>query len=231
MFGAHPRSYTKNEIQTHFKFPTGTYIENNERELKYEWIINDSDKNCYAIVIRSAIPSTITNELFKECERDCRLQINNTIANKTYPQPRLNCVYSDGDISKMKYSGTQINTIPWSPLMLLVKNYVTRDGFSPNSCLVNGYLNDKHYVDYHRDKDLRDGRNIVATISLGGTRIFSFCEIKTLNLLPPVFLNDGDLVFFYGSTNDYYKHSIIKTPHFKDVKTRYSLTYRIIDKI
>lgn len=93
----------------------------------------------------------------------------------------------------MKYSKTVVPTIPWTPLMKNLRNYVSRDGFNPNSSLVNGYIKENHRIDYHADKDLKDGRDIVPTVSLGGSRIFSFYRIADKFLLPPVWLHDGDL--------------------------------------
>ena len=229
------RKYTFEELTFPKKYPQFTYKEKckdgTERELVYDVIINEPSTRSYAVVIRNAIPKNITTALFEECKRDCILQITNRIMTKTYLQPLLNCVYSDPGITKQKYSNTEVPTIPWTPLMRELRDYVARDGFMPNSSLVNGYVLENHYVDYHSDKELRDGRDIVATVSLGGTRIFSFLKIDNKELLPSIWLNNGDLVFFYEGTNTYYKHSILKPGVSDDKSPRYSITFRVIDLV
>lgn len=227
------RTYRKDEILTVYKFPSFTYEEKDRdgisRTLTCEWIIHRPEIGAYCVVIRNAIPKWMTSQLFLECQRDCVLQLKNTVFNNTYLQPRLNCVYSDPKITKQKYSNTEVPTIPWTSLMNDLRNYVARDGFNPNAALVNGYINPDHRVDYHRDRELRDGRDIVATVSLGGSRVFSFIEISNEQLSPPIWLHDGDLVFFYDNTNTHYKHSIIKPLHGTDSRPRYSVTFRVID--
>lgn len=224
-----PRHYTKDELWNCHPFEISQYIDNYNRNLKMEWVIADLSTDCWCVVIRNAIPYDATIELYNDCVRDCTLQIYNTTF-KTYPQPRLNCVYSDTGITKQKYSNTEVPTIPWTPIMQELRDYVNRDGFKANAALVNGYIDGKkHYVDYHSDKDLRDGRKIVATVSLGGSRVFSFMRICDEILLPPIHLHNGDLVYFWGNTNEYYKHSILKPVHGTDSRPRYSVTFRTID--
>lgn len=228
-----PRKYRKDEILTLHNFPSGSYEEKNsdgsKRTLIYSWIIHLPEKRSYCMVIRNVIPKWMTAILFTECQRDCVLQIENKLFNNVYLQPRLNCVYSDSNITKQKYSNTEVPTIPWTPMMNNLRNYVSRDGFYPNAALCNGYVEENHRIEYHRDRELRDGRDIVATVSLGGSRVFSFMDIETEELSPPIWLNDGDLVFFYGGTNTYFKHAIIKPLYGTDSSPRYSVTFRIID--
>lgn len=116
-------------------------------------------------------------------------------------------------------------------MVQLIRDFIFNSyGFYANSCLVNGYLTSSHYVDYHRDKDLKDPNDTVITVSLGGSRVFSFMDIQTGQLLPPIWLNNGDPVYFYGGTNTYYKHSIIKPLYGTDERPRYSLTFRNIEQ-
>lgn len=224
------RHYTKDELLNTHQFPSTSYIDNYGRNLKMEWVIADKVTDSWCVVIRDAIPHDTTIALYNDCVRDCTLQIYNTTY-RTYPQPRLNCVYADPGITKQKYSNTEVPTMPWTPMMQELRDYVNRDGFKANSSLVNGYLDKKHYVDYHQDKELRDGRKIVATVSLGGSRVFSFMRISDETLLPPIHLHNGDLTYFWGGTNDYYKHSILKPVHGTDSRPRYSVTFRAIDII
>ncbi len=227
-----PRKYKEHEIKNYYQFPSSVMqckIQN--RELKCEYPIYDINNGSYCIVVRDAIPKHMTSQLFMECQRDCTLQITNTLFGKPYLQPRVNCVYANSGITRQKYSGTEVPAIPWTDSMRYVRDYVATFGMNPNACLVNGYLTTDHYVDYHRDRELRDGNNTVMTVSLGGSRVFSFMRISDNELSPPIWLHDGDFVMFYGNTNTLYKHSIIKPLYGTDSRPRYSATFRIIDEI
>lgn len=240
------RSYTRDELYRDYNFHKTTMSDYSGRVLTMEWVLMDQQFNSWCVVIRDAIPKHICKILYDECVRDCTLQIYNTTYT-TYPQPRLNCVYSDPGITKQKYSKTEVPTIPWTPTMLQLRDYVNRDGFKSNAALVNGYIYSKtnpyvdangkvnpnrvDHVDYHPDRELRDSRNVVATVSLGGSRVFSFMRSSDGELMPPVHLHNGDLVYFWGNTNDYYKHAILKPVHGTDSRPRYSITFRVIDVI
>lgn len=224
------RRYTKEELYANYNFPSTTIVDSLGQSLKMEWVLVDSEHNSWCVVIRNAIPYDRTIELYQDCERDCVLQIYNTTF-KTYAQPRKNCVYSDSNITKQKYSNTEVPTIPWTPSMKKLRDYVNRDGFVSNAALLNGYIEKSHYLDYHPDRELRDSRNVVATVSLGGSRIFSFMRTSDEFLMPPINLHNGDLVFFWGDTNTYYKHSILKPVHGTDSRPRYSVTFRVIDVV
>lgn len=223
-------SYKREELYANYDFPSTTITDDFEQVLKIEYVLYDESTNSYCVVIRNAIPNHITQILFEDCVRHCTLQIYNTTF-KTYAQPRKNCVFADQGITRQKYSNTEVPTTPWTPMMKELRDYISRDGFVSNAALVNGFLEKDHYIDYHSDKDLRDGRNIVSTVSLGGSRVFSFMRISDGQLMPPVILNNGDLVYFWGGTNANYKHSILKPVHGIDRSVRYSVTFRQIDVI
>lgn len=193
-----------------------------------EWILNSEESYC--CVLRNAIPYNDTILLYNVCQRDCTQRYYNKVYDKVYLQPRVQCVYSDPTITEQRYSNTKIKSIPWDPLILDIKKFVTRDGFEPNSCLVNGYVNGREdYISWHRDKEIRDGRNMVCTVSLGGTRKFVFRGYKDNSIKVSTFLNNGDIVYFWGNTNKDWEHSIPKPLVNEDSRPRYSLTFRKID--
>lgn len=226
-----PRKYTREEILSVYEFPS-SIVKNsvNGKEYKHEYPIWDVSRDSYCVVVRSLFSYEDTVSIYSDCQKDCNLQIQNKVFNNVYLQPRFNCVYSDEGITKQKYSNTEVPTIPWKSSIRNVRDFIHSSyGFRGNGCLVNGYLTGDHYVDYHRDRELRDGRNSVVTVSIGGSRVFSFMDIASGNLSPPIWLHNGDLVYFYGGTNTHYKHSIIKPLYGTDERPRYSLTFRIID--
>ena len=195
-----------------------------------DWLINDSQQNCYAVILRNEIPLETTKILYDDAVRDCSKQYPiRTPAGIMTLQPRFSCVYANDGITKQRYSGQSIPAIPWTQEMKKLRDYVSRDGFNPNSALLNGYLTSDHNVGWHSDKGLRDGRKIVATVSLGGSRRFMFREKSNHSNKVTTYLHNGDLVFFYGSTNDLYDHTITKPLVNDDKSQRYSVTFRVID--
>lgn len=199
---------------------------------KIEWILNDDTNGWYCCVLREALSFDDTYLLYSVCQRDCINRYPNTLWGKTYLQPRVQCVYSDSSVTGQTYSNQRIQSIPWTPLISRVKTFITRDGFIPNSCLVNGYVDGKNdYVSWHRDKEMRDGRNMVCTVSLGGSRTFVFRKYSDNTVKVKTTLNNSDIVYFWGNTNRDWEHSIPKPLKNEDSNPRYSLTFRTIDEI
>jgi alkylated DNA repair dioxygenase AlkB len=196
-----------------------------------EWILNDQQNQWFCCILRKSISLYDTQLIYNVCQRDCTIRYENSRFGKVYLQPRTQCVYADHTVSSQKYSNANIPSIPWNPLILRVKNFITKDGFFPNSCLINGYVNGREdYVSWHRDKEMRDGRNMVCTVSIGGTRKFVFRKYKDEGVKVETFLNNGDIVYFWGNTNRDWEHSIPKPLVAEDSNPRYSLTFRKIDE-
>jgi alkylated DNA repair dioxygenase AlkB len=148
---------------------------------------------------------------------------------KTMMQPRFSCVFANDGIIGQRYSGQMVPALPWTDLMREMRDQVINDGFNPTACLINGYCDVSHYVSYHRDKNLNDGRNTVATISIGGSRTFAFRRYDNHEMRASTILNSGDIVYFWGRTNEIYEHSILKPKKGELCNVRYSLTFRVID--
>lgn len=195
-----------------------------------EWIINEPEKNCYAVVYRNAISDDFTNILYNQVAVDCNGVYQAKTRGGIVNQARKICLYADSDITKQSYSGADVPAMPWPESVRILRDYVSRDGFVPNSALVNGYIDPDNYVGFHRDSGLVDGRNIVATVSLGGSRRFVFQNYHDKSIKHTTYLNNGDLVYFYGDTNNVYEHSILKALKSDDRRPRYSITFRVIKK-
>lgn len=196
-----------------------------------EWLLNDNQNQWYCCILRNALSFEDTKLIYKVCQRDCIKRYPNILYGKEYLQPRVQCVYSDPDVTGQSYSNQRIESIPWNPLILRVKNFISRDGFFPNSCLTNGYINKDDYVSWHRDKEMIDGRLMVCTVSIGGSRRFLFRKYNDHSIKIETVLNDGDIVYFWGNTNKEWEHTIPKPRVSDDRNPRYSLTFRKIDQI
>lgn len=205
-----------------------------EKEILFEY----PEINSFCEIWRRVIPSEDCKTIYDILERDCTMRYPITVYGRETVQPRTNCVYADEHISEMNYSTATIPAIPWDPKIRELRDLVSTSEFVPDSCLVNGYILEKDTVGLHRDKYLKDGNNVVCTVSFGGSRRFIFKPYKKIQcpIELPTFetiLNEGDVVYFYGDTNVYFEHEIPKYRKTKDnfeFAPRYSATFRQINQ-
>ena len=201
--------------------------------MSLEYIINLPEINCFVIIYRNVIK---TEEIFKVLERDCIVRHPITIFGKKLIQPRTNCLYANENIKEMKYSTATIQALPFPKVIEELKNTISISGFAPDSCLINGYLSELDNVGLHRDKNLKDGNDIVCTVSIGYSRKFRYVPYKKISC--PIelksyetILNNGDILYMYGATNTYFQHEILKynkkDPY--EFGPRYSATFRKIN--
>lgn len=142
------------------------------------------------------------------------------------PQPRLIAWYGDPGTS-YTYSGLRVDPNPWFPALASLKAEVERaTGATFNSVLLNLYRNGSDSVAWHADDEPELGSNpTIASVSLGATRKF---QLKH-NLTKQVFsvdLTSGSLLVMSGSTQESYKHAVLKTT--RPVGERINLTFRRI---
>lgn len=89
-----------------------------------------------------------------------------------------------------------------------------------NSCLINKYRNGEDYIKPHRDAIESFGEYpIIANLSIGDTRTIRFEGNNKFDIS----LESGSLLIMSGSSQKYFKHSILKN---NSNKVRYSLTFR-----
>ena len=89
-----------------------------------------------------------------------------------------------------------------------------------NSCLINKYRNGQDYIKPHRDSIYSFGEYpIIANLSIGEERIIKFEGHSNFDIK----LTNGSLLIMYGSSQKYFKHSILKN---NSNNIRYSLTFR-----
>lgn len=196
-----------------------------------EWLICDKTTNSYCVVFRNVIPIEFCDQLYNDCSLNCTKQHSVSFGGVDVLQHRLTCAFSDDDVTEHSYSGSSIKTIPWTPSIKILRDTVKLKHFVPNSCLVNGYITPDHNVGWHSDKNLCDPLKTVITVSICGSRRFSFREKANHSNKITTYLNNGDVVYFFGNTNLLYEHSILKCLKGDvDSRPRYSLTFRILEK-
>ena len=198
------------------------------------FVVDIPEIDCYVKVYKGLLDEDRLKRLYKLSKASCVKRYPITVFGKKTIQPRTNCVFGDIDLlgSYVKYSTAEIELTEWHAEMRELCDDIATPNFSPDMCLVNGYINLTDMVGAHRDKDLQDKYNTVCTVSLGGTRRFIFKPYKPHKLIPEnieIELEHGDVLYMFGNTNEYFTHEIAKYRKTMDkfeFAPRYSLTFR-----
>jgi alkylated DNA repair dioxygenase AlkB len=149
---------------------------------------------------------------------------------RSYPQPRLIAWYGDAGMA-YAYSGIQLEPLPWTPVLLGIKNRVeavARTDF--NSVLLNYYRDQRDSMGLHSDDEPELGKQpILGSLSLGEERTF-ILKHKYDKSLNPIRLKlaSGSLFLMKGDTQRYWKHGIDKEN--RTCGPRVNLTFRRIIK-
>jgi len=147
---------------------------------------------------------------------------------KMYLQPRLIAWYGDRG-SYYTYSGITLAPLPWTDLLLEIRNRVeTVTATAFNSVLINYYRDNRDSMGFHSDDEPELGdRPVIASVSLGEERTFVL-KHKLNKLAKPVRLRLewGSLLLMRGETQRYWKHGIAKET--RRSGPRVNLTFRRI---
>ncbi|MBE16855.1 MAG: alpha-ketoglutarate-dependent dioxygenase AlkB [Dokdonia sp.] len=150
-----------------------------------------------------------------------------TVFGKVYPQPRLTALYGNNG---MPYSYSNIKMYPHeftSALSEIKQKVEILTGHHFSSCLLNLYRNGKDSNGWHADDEKELGPHpVIASVSLGATRIFKFRDKATKKNTYKMELTAGSLLLMKGTTQNLWQHQIPKTA--KKVGPRINLTFRTI---
>lgn len=145
---------------------------------------------------------------------------------------RNKLIYGEIPSYQSTYQGRTVETpiLPWSdlPLLLNLKNIIsglTKQRY--NVCVIQLYNNGQVGIEPHRDKEM-DSNVIIASVSLGTTRIMRFDSIYEINgekKRLDIPLNSGMLCLLKPPTNDRWLHSI---PKDNSTTYRISLVFRLV---
>lgn len=145
--------------------------------------------------------------------------------------PRLNAWYADAGMH-YAYSGLQLALHPWTDALQALKAKVEQQvGASFNSVLANLYRDGRDSVAWHSDDEPELGaRPIIASLSLGATRRFSFRPKlsggKTgRDSIHHIDLLGGSLLLMQGGTQQLWLHQL---PKQTGCEARINLTFRRI---
>lgn len=146
---------------------------------------------------------------------------------KRHPQPRLIAWYGNPG-KNYTYSGIAMDPLPWTPLLERVRKEVEEACAEPfNSVLLNYYRNERDSMGLHSDNEPELGpRPIIASLSVGEERVFSFKAKDPRAQTASVPLPSGSLLLMKGDTQMNWKHGIAKAG--RRMGPRVNLTFRQI---
>ena len=182
----------------------------------------------YAVAPSLGLPAA---SLFEQLyEQTAWRQEDIVVWGKTHRQPRLHAWYGDAD-SCYTYSGIMLQPLPWTPLLLDLKQRLEKlAGTSFNSVLLNYYRDQSDSMGMHSDDEAELGPTpIIASLSLGEQRKLVFRHRHRRDLealhLP---LASGSVLLMSGTTQRCWKHGINKQK--KTCGPRLNLTFRRVFK-
>ncbi|MFZ6819948.1 alpha-ketoglutarate-dependent dioxygenase AlkB family protein [Undibacterium sp. Ji22W] len=150
-------------------------------------------------------------------------------------QPRLSAWFGDAEAT-YTYSGLHLFPQVWTPLLLDIKqniDHVVADTFrlqTPsyfNSVLLNYYRDQHDSMGWHSDDETELGAQpVIASLSLGGSRVFALKHKKRKELNYKISLAHGSLLIMSGNTQKHWLHAIAKETQV--CNARINLTFRQI---
>ena len=138
-------------------------------------------------------------------------------------QPRLTASYGDDGLTYL-YSGTVNKAVPWTSILLEIKQRVEAVRGRYNYCLLNRYRSGADSVGLHADDEPGMG-DVIGSLSLGAARAFRIRHnaTKETRTFP---LGHGTLIIMAGTMQRFWKHEVPKTK--ESVGERINLTFRYI---
>jgi alkylated DNA repair dioxygenase AlkB len=140
--------------------------------------------------------------------------------------PRMQAWYGDPD-TEYEYSKHLMQPLPWEHRLFKLKEACEQASNTRfNSVLANYYRNGKDSMGMHADDEPELGKQpVIASVSLGQTRRFSFKHIKTKETTR-IQLEHGSLLVMKGDTQQYWQHGINKSQ--TQLGPRLNFTFRSV---
>ena len=157
-------------------------------------------------------------------------QINEAIEWKQYSgklfgkkvlYPRLNAYYGD---KPYEYSGTRHEPEGFPKAIAGLKRKVEELAeLRFNAALLNYYRDGSDHLGWHSDGEKTLDTSLIASLSLGASRVFKFRYKKDRSIIHSVTLDDGSLVFM-RDCQEHWHHQVPKTS--KTLGPRINITFR-----
>jgi alkylated DNA repair dioxygenase AlkB len=148
------------------------------------------------------------------------------VRGRQVPCPRLSAWYGDPG-ARYAYSGLELEPLPWTPLLLEIKQPVeAATGVTFNSVLANQYRDGADGMGLHADDEPELGPEpLIASVSVGAVRRFRLRHRGRRDVKPVVLdLESGSLLVMQGPTQRHWRHEVAKTR--RRVGIRINLTFR-----
>jgi alkylated DNA repair dioxygenase AlkB len=146
---------------------------------------------------------------------------------KELPLPRLSAWYGENN-KPYTYSGITLNPLPWTELLLQIKETIEEEAkVKFSSVLLNRYRDGQDYVGWHTDAEKELGKNpIIGSVNFGATRKFQLRRIDDHKEKFEVELKHGTFLVMGGATQHFWQHQVPKTA--LKIGERLNLTFRVI---
>ena len=133
--------------------------------------------------------------------------------------------YGDEDKS-YTYSGVTMEALPWTAALQEIKSAADRlSGEISTSVLLNLYRDGSDSMGWHRDNEKMLGKTpVIASVSLGATRLFQFRNYNTKTDIISLELEAGSVLIMKGESQQYWEHRLPKKPKLNGA--RINLTFR-----
>lgn len=150
-----------------------------------------------------------------------------TVFGKVYAQPRLTALYASNGLP-YTYSNITMHPHPFTTTLQTLKERVQKEAqHTFTTCLLNLYRDGQDSNGWHADDEKELGQNpIIASISLGASRVFKLRYKKDKTKTHKLTLEPGSLLLMQGTTQHNWQHQIPKTS--KKIGPRINLTFRKI---
>lgn len=125
-----------------------------------------------------------------------------------------------------RYSGTLFAPHPWPSWLVSLRGQLQQVcGAAFNSVLLNRYRSGSDSMGWHSDDEPELGpAPLIASLSVGATRRFSFRHRHQHDLRTTLDLGHGDLLLMAGQTQRLYQHALPRTV--RALGERVNLTFR-----
>jgi alkylated DNA repair dioxygenase AlkB len=164
-----------------------------------------------------------TEQLLQELQLLQRQQEQIKLYGKWYNQPRLTAWIGIGWTAKSGYRQEGF-AHEWTPSMINIREMLNKElHTSFNAVLLNEYRDGNDSVGWHADDEPNIDTAIIASISLGGKRLFKMRAKQDHTKSHQIMLDNGDLLVMYQAQTCW-EHCIPKTK--SPVEPRLNLTFR-----
>ena len=163
--------------------------------------------------------------LFSRLDTNINWRADTALVNGRILETKRKVAWYSDCASHYTHSGILRQAMPWDIDALdsirTKVEHLTETSF--NSCVLNRYEDGAQGMGWHSDSEAKGNHCVIASLSLGGTRKFSFKHERS-GYRHEMNLCNGQLMIMRGDTQQHWVHALMKTSNY--VAPRISLTFR-----